>query len=102
MRKRSPRTVTPRVASSSANSCISGDTGWSGCLLIRKQTDDESEKRQLALVSEQESFSEATGIPRRTLRRIERGDTGPRYSDLLRIAAALKKGMTALMETSTS
>jgi len=37
----------------------------------------------------QESFCEATGLSRRNLQRIERGETDPRYSDLLRIAAVL-------------
>ncbi|MGW4886883.1 helix-turn-helix domain-containing protein [Streptomyces murinus] len=50
----------------------------------------------------QESFAEATGISRRTLQRIESGVGDPRYSDLLRIAAALKKDMAALTETDTS
>ncbi|MFY4722604.1 helix-turn-helix domain-containing protein [Streptomyces sp. LaBMicrA B280] len=50
----------------------------------------------------QESFTEATGIPRRTLQRIESGDGDPRYSDLLRIAEALKKDMAALMKTGAS
>jgi transcriptional regulator with XRE-family HTH domain len=37
----------------------------------------------------QESFSEATGLSRRTLQRIESGEADPRYGDLLRIAAVL-------------
>ncbi|MFZ4236835.1 helix-turn-helix domain-containing protein [Streptomyces murinus] len=50
----------------------------------------------------QESFAEATGISRRTLQRIESGDGDPRYSDLLRIAAALKEDVATLVETGTS
>ena len=44
----------------------------------------------------QESFSEATGISRRTLQRIERGEADPRYSDLLKIAAVLGAPVSVL------
>jgi transcriptional regulator with XRE-family HTH domain len=37
----------------------------------------------------QESLAELTGIDRRTLQRIERGESDPRYGHLLRITAAL-------------
>ncbi|MFJ9928377.1 helix-turn-helix domain-containing protein [Streptomyces misionensis] len=50
----------------------------------------------------QETLSEATGISRRTLQRIESGETDARYSDLLRIASALKSDVAALMEIGTS
>ncbi|MEV7755615.1 helix-turn-helix domain-containing protein [Streptomyces griseofuscus] len=50
----------------------------------------------------QESFAEATGIPRRTLQRIESGEGDPRYSDLLRIAEALKKDMATLLTSGAS
>ncbi|MFI0576115.1 helix-turn-helix domain-containing protein [Streptomyces tendae] len=45
----------------------------------------------------QETFSEATGIPRRTLQRIERGEADPRFSELMRIAAALDTRVTVLI-----
>lgn len=38
----------------------------------------------------QEVFAEMTGIDRRTLQRIERGTSDPRYSDLVLIAEALE------------
>ncbi|MEV3995829.1 helix-turn-helix transcriptional regulator [Streptomyces halstedii] len=41
------------------------------------------------LPATQEQFAEATGIDRRTLQRIERGTSDPRYSDLILIAEAL-------------
>ncbi|MEV7684433.1 helix-turn-helix domain-containing protein [Streptomyces bungoensis] len=44
------------------------------------------------------SFCEATGLSRRTLQRIERGETDPRYSDLLRIAAALDTRISVLVD----
>ncbi|MGW6292782.1 helix-turn-helix domain-containing protein [Streptomyces sp. NPDC055058] len=46
----------------------------------------------------QESFSEATGIPRRTLQRIESGEADPRYSELLRIAAVLDTRLSVLVD----
>ncbi|MFD6554423.1 helix-turn-helix domain-containing protein [Streptomyces sp. NPDC058398] len=45
-----------------------------------------------------ESFAEATGIDRRTLQRIESGTSDPRYSDLLRIAAALDTRVSVIMD----
>ncbi len=47
--------------------------------------------RQLRLHADytQERFAEITGIDRRTLQRIERGESDPRYGHLLRIASAL-------------
>lgn len=38
----------------------------------------------------QEALAETTGIDRRTLQRIERGTSDPRYSDLALLADALK------------
>ncbi|MGW1961852.1 helix-turn-helix transcriptional regulator [Streptomyces sp. NPDC001935] len=46
----------------------------------------------------QESFAEATGIDRRTLQRIEAGTSDPRYSDLLRIAAALDTRISVIVD----
>ncbi|MEV0305258.1 helix-turn-helix domain-containing protein [Streptomyces prasinus] len=46
----------------------------------------------------QESFSEATGISRRTFQRIERGEADPRYSGLLRIAAVLDTRISVLTD----
>ncbi|MGY3679769.1 transcriptional regulator with XRE-family HTH domain [Streptomyces sp. TE33382] len=37
----------------------------------------------------QEAFAEMTNINRRTLQRIERGVSDPRYTDLVRIADAI-------------
>lgn len=45
----------------------------------------------------QEAVAEMTGISRRRLQRIERGDSDPRYTDLLDIAAALKTPLTNLV-----
>jgi len=45
----------------------------------------------------QERFAEITGIDRRTLQRIERGESDPRYGHLLRIAAALDIDVAALV-----
>ncbi|MFD1657022.1 helix-turn-helix domain-containing protein [Streptomyces caeni] len=46
----------------------------------------------------QERFAELTGIDRRTLQRIERGESDPRYGHLLRIAAALDIRVTVLVD----
>ncbi|MGW3152802.1 helix-turn-helix domain-containing protein [Streptomyces sp. NPDC001089] len=46
----------------------------------------------------QETFAEMTGIDRRTLQRIERGESDPRYGDLLRIAAALDESVSVLVD----
>lgn len=46
----------------------------------------------------QESFAEVTGIDRRTLQRIEAGTSDPRYSDLLRIAAALDTRISVIVD----
>ncbi|MFD4258265.1 helix-turn-helix domain-containing protein [Streptomyces sp. NPDC058534] len=45
----------------------------------------------------QESFCEATGLSRRNLQRIERGEADPRFSELMRIAAALDTRVTVLI-----
>jgi transcriptional regulator with XRE-family HTH domain len=45
----------------------------------------------------QESFCAATGLSRSSLQRIESGEADPRYSDLLRIAAALDTSVSALI-----
>ena len=45
----------------------------------------------------QEIFCEVTGLSRRSLQRIERGEGDPRYSDLLRIAGALNKDVSVLV-----
>lgn len=45
----------------------------------------------------QESFCEATGLSRSTLQRIESGEGDPRYSELMRIAAALDTRVTVLI-----
>lgn len=44
----------------------------------------------------QESFADTTGLSRSHIQRIERGDTDARYSDLLRIAAALDHDISIL------
>lgn len=56
--------------------------------------------RRLRLLANhtQESFAEATGIDRRTLQRIESGTSDPRYSDLLRIAAAVDQRVSILID----
>ncbi|MEU9199035.1 helix-turn-helix transcriptional regulator [Streptomyces sp. NPDC048332] len=46
----------------------------------------------------QEAFAEMTGISRRRLQRIEHGIGDPRYSDLIRIAAALEMPLTELVQ----
>ncbi|MET7479512.1 helix-turn-helix transcriptional regulator [Streptomyces sp. NPDC005648] len=46
----------------------------------------------------QEQFAEITSIDRRTLQRIEAGESDPRYGHLLRIAAALNREISALGE----
>ncbi|MGV4984485.1 helix-turn-helix domain-containing protein [Streptomyces sp. NRAIS4] len=45
----------------------------------------------------QEAFSEATGLSQSHLQRIESGETDARYSDLLRIAAALNQDVSVLI-----
>ncbi|WP_406175286.1 helix-turn-helix domain-containing protein [Streptomyces sp. NBC_00996] len=45
----------------------------------------------------QESLSEATGVSRAHIQRIERGTSDPRFGDLLRIAAALDENVTVLI-----
>lgn len=45
----------------------------------------------------QETLCEATGLSRRNLQRIERGEADPRYSDLLRIAAVLNEDMSVIV-----
>lgn len=45
----------------------------------------------------QESLCEATSLRRSHVQRIESGETDARYSDLLRIAAALDKDVSALI-----
>ncbi|MEV6742514.1 helix-turn-helix transcriptional regulator [Streptomyces sp. NPDC051104] len=46
----------------------------------------------------QEHFAEITGIDRRTLQRIECGESDPRYGHLLRIAAALDVRVSVLVD----
>lgn len=46
----------------------------------------------------QESLSEATGISRRHLQRIERGEADPRFSELLRMAAILDTPVSSLID----
>lgn len=46
----------------------------------------------------QETFAEMTGISRRRLQRIEHGTSDPRYSDLVRIAAALETTLPELVQ----
>jgi transcriptional regulator with XRE-family HTH domain len=50
------------------------------------------------LPATQERFAELTGIDRRTLQRIERGTSDPRYSDLLLIARALEVSLSDLVQ----
>ena len=50
---------------------------------------------------DQWSFCEATGLSRRTLQRIERGEADPRYSDLLRIAAVLEQELSVFDVSAT-
>ncbi|MFD4343384.1 helix-turn-helix domain-containing protein [Streptomyces coelicoflavus] len=45
----------------------------------------------------QEQFCEATGLSRRNLQRIERGEADPRYSELMRIAAVLDTRVAVLV-----
>ncbi|WP_432169028.1 helix-turn-helix transcriptional regulator [Streptomyces sp. 1222.5] len=45
----------------------------------------------------QESFSEATGLSRRTLQRIEAGTADVRYSDLLKMAAVLDEDVADII-----
>ncbi|MEE1738843.1 helix-turn-helix transcriptional regulator [Streptomyces sp. BE147] len=45
----------------------------------------------------QEAFAEMTNINRRTLQRIERGVSDPRYTDLVRIAEAVGVPLTDLV-----
>ncbi|SMF87263.1 helix-turn-helix domain-containing protein [Streptomyces sp. Amel2xC10] len=46
----------------------------------------------------QETFSEATGISRSTIQRIESGEGDARYSELLRIAAVLDTTVSVLID----
>ncbi|MGW1127441.1 helix-turn-helix domain-containing protein [Streptomyces sp. NPDC002526] len=46
----------------------------------------------------QEAVAESTGISRRRLQRIERGDSDTRITDLVRIAAALKVSVHDLIQ----
>ncbi|MFF8406873.1 helix-turn-helix domain-containing protein [Streptomyces sp. NPDC015684] len=48
----------------------------------------------------QESFSEATGLSRRTLQRIESGTADIRYGDLLKIAAVLDEDVSEIVRLS--
>ncbi|MFF0139642.1 helix-turn-helix domain-containing protein [Streptomyces sp. NPDC005227] len=64
----------------------------------RRDLGDRVRRLRLAADHTQESFAEATGIDRRTLQRIERGTSDPRYSDLLRIAAVLDQRVSVLVD----
>lgn len=46
----------------------------------------------------QDSFCAATGLSRSNLQRIEAGTVDPRYGDLLRIAAALDRSISVLVD----
>ncbi|MFF4119900.1 helix-turn-helix transcriptional regulator [Streptomyces sp. NPDC001714] len=45
----------------------------------------------------QEQLADKTGISRRTIQRIESGEGDPRYSELIRIAAALREDVDVLI-----
>ncbi|MFS0698335.1 helix-turn-helix domain-containing protein, partial [Streptomyces nitrosporeus] len=55
----------------------------------RRDLGDRIRVLRKTLPATQEQFGEMAGIDRRTLQRIERGTSDPRYSDLLLIAEAL-------------
>ncbi|MFJ8153999.1 helix-turn-helix domain-containing protein [Streptomyces sp. NPDC094468] len=48
----------------------------------------------------QDRLAELTGISRRTIQRIESGEGDPRYSELIRIAAALDEDVAVLISGS--
>lgn len=62
----------------------------------RRELGDRIRDLRLDANHTQESFADLTGIDRRTLQRIERGESDPRYGHLLRIAAALNVPVTNL------
>ncbi|MEU4168834.1 helix-turn-helix transcriptional regulator [Streptomyces sp. NPDC026665] len=64
----------------------------------RRDLGDRVRRLRLNADHTQESFAELTGIDRRTLQRIEAGTSDPRYSDLLRIAAALDQRVSVLVD----
>ncbi|MFE9127124.1 helix-turn-helix domain-containing protein [Streptomyces sp. NPDC007148] len=64
----------------------------------RRELGDRIRSLRLHANFTQEQFAEATGIERRTLQRIESGESDPRYSQLLRIAAALDIRVTVLVD----
>ncbi|MEU9208577.1 helix-turn-helix transcriptional regulator [Streptomyces sp. NPDC048415] len=64
----------------------------------RRELGDRIRHLRLEADYTQERLSEITGIDRRTLQRIEAGQSDPRFSDLLRIAAALDKRVCVLVD----
>jgi transcriptional regulator with XRE-family HTH domain len=64
----------------------------------RRDLGDRVRRLRLNANHTQEAFAEVTGIDRRTLQRIEAGASDPRYSDLLRIAAALDQRVSVLVD----
>ncbi|MFF3884000.1 helix-turn-helix transcriptional regulator [Streptomyces sp. NPDC001914] len=64
----------------------------------RRDLGDRVRRLRLNADHTQESFAELTGLDRRTLQRIEAGTSDPRYSDLLRIAAALDTRVSVIVD----
>lgn len=64
----------------------------------RRELGDRVRDLRLGADYTQERFAELTGIDRRTLQRIERGESDPRYGHLLRIAAALDIRVSVLVD----
>ncbi len=63
----------------------------------RRELGDHIRELRIHANHTQESFAELTGIDRRTLQRIERGESDPRYGHLLRISAALDIPVSVLV-----
>ncbi|MEV7713060.1 helix-turn-helix transcriptional regulator [Streptomyces sp. NPDC088270] len=64
----------------------------------RRDLGDRIRVLRKGLPATQEKLAEMTGIDRRTLQRIERGISDPRYSDLLLIAEALDVPLAELVQ----
>ncbi|WP_406168843.1 helix-turn-helix domain-containing protein [Streptomyces sp. NBC_00996] len=64
----------------------------------RRELGDRIRELRLHANYTQEAFAEITGIDRRTLQRIEAGESDPRYGHLLRIAAVLDTRVSVLVD----
>jgi transcriptional regulator with XRE-family HTH domain len=64
----------------------------------RRELGDRIRALRLEADHTQEALSEMTGIDRRTLQRIEHGESDPRFGHLLRIAAALSTPVSDLVD----